>query len=78
MCLHDVLRGSLGLIKFDIELEVSYFLKNFHLVLMLKCLTCYLGLPLIAILACDMLSIACFEEVVLFCVLDVSPLISFV
>jgi len=54
MWLHDVFYGSLGLIKFDIKLVVSYFFKNL-LFLILKCHTCYLGLPLIAILACNAL-----------------------
>ena len=54
MCLHDVHCGSLGVIKFDIEFVVSYLFENLSL-LILKCFTCYLGLPLIAILAYDML-----------------------
>jgi len=35
MCLHDMLCGSLGVIKFDIELIVAYFFENL-LVLILK------------------------------------------
>jgi len=63
--LHDVLYGSLGVIKFDIELVVPYFFEN-QLLLILKCLACYLGLPLIAIVACDMWWLAYFEEVVMY------------
>ena len=55
MCLHDMLCGSLGVIKLDVELVVMYFFENIHLLLILKFIVHYLGLPLIAILACDML-----------------------
>ena len=55
MCLHDMLYGSLGVIKFDIELVVLYFLENLLLLLILKSFPHYFGLPLLAILACDML-----------------------
>ena len=54
MCLHDVLCGSLEVIKFDIELVVMYF-ENVHLLVILEYVVYYLGLPLITILACDML-----------------------
>ena len=49
MCLHDMVCGSLGVIKFDIKLVVSYFFKNL-LLLILKRIKRYLGLPLIGIL----------------------------
>ena len=49
MCLHDLLCGSLGVIKFEIELVVSYVFENIHLVLLLNCLARYLGLSLIGI-----------------------------
>ena len=55
MCLHDTLCGSAGVIKFDILLVVVYFFENVYLLLILNCLACYLGLPLITILAYDML-----------------------
>ena len=54
MCLHDILYGSLEVIKFDIELMIMYFFKNL-LLLILTCFAHYLGLLLIDILACDML-----------------------
>ena len=53
MYLHDVFCGSLGVIKFDIELVDLYFFENL-LLLFLKSFVHYLGLPLIVILACDM------------------------
>ena len=74
VCLRDVFWGFLGLIKFDIKLVVSYFFENLLLLLILKCLACYLGLPLITILAWDMLCLGHFEEVVLFWAPDASPL----
>jgi len=42
-----MLYGSLGVIKFDIELVVLYFFENLLFLLILKCLLRYLGLPLI-------------------------------
>jgi len=54
ICLHDVLCASLGVIKFQIKLAVLYFFENL-LLLILKCFASYLGLPLIDILACNML-----------------------
>jgi len=66
MCLHDILYGSLEVIKFDIELVVIYFFENIHLLLFLKCFVHYLGLSLIDILACAILGLAYFEEVVIF------------
>ena len=55
MCLCDVVYGSLGVIKFDIELVVVSFFENFHLPVILKCIVHYLGLLLIDILASDAL-----------------------
>lgn len=55
MCLRNVLCGSLGMIKFDFELVVSYFFDNLLLFLILKCFLLYLAMPLIVTLACDML-----------------------
>jgi len=66
MWLHDVFYGSLGLIKFDIKLVVSYFFKNLLLFLILKSFVHYSGLPLLAIFACDMLWLTYFKEVVNF------------
>ena len=66
MCLHDVLCGSLGVIKFDIELVMSYFFKNLLFLLILKCFMCHLGLLLIVILANDMIWLADFKDVVMF------------
>jgi len=65
MCLHDMLCGSLGVIKFNIELVVSSFFENLLILflLVLKCIAHYLGLALIVILACDMLWFAYFKEV---------------
>jgi len=57
-CLHDVLCGSLGVIKFAIELLIIYFFENIHLLLVLKCLVHYLQLPLINIFAYDRLYVA--------------------
>jgi len=37
---------------------------NIHLLLILKCFARYLGLPLIAILTCDMLWFTYFKEVI--------------
>ena len=51
------------MIKFDIELMVSYFFENLLFLLILKCFVHYLELPLIVILACDMLWLAYFKEV---------------
>jgi len=58
-----MLCGSLEVIKFDIELMVLYFFENLLFLLILKCFVRYLGLLLIAILACDMLWLAYFKEV---------------
>ena len=77
MCLHHMLCGSLGVIKFDIKLVVLYVFKNLPLLLIWKCLARHLGLPLIAILACDMLWLAHFKDMVLFWALDASPLVDF-
>jgi len=63
MCLCDMLCSSLGVIKFDIELVELYFFENLLFLLILKCFVNYLGLPLIVILACDMLWFAYFKEV---------------
>jgi len=54
-CLHDMLCGSLGIIKFDIELVVLYFFQNLFLLIILECLARYLGLLVNDILACDLL-----------------------
>jgi len=43
MCLRDVLFGSLGVIKFDVELTVVYIVESIHLLLILKCIAHYLG-----------------------------------
>ena len=64
MCLHDMLCGSLGVIKFDSELVVLYFFENLLFLLILKCFVHYLVLLLTIILACDMLWFAYFKEVV--------------
>ena len=66
MRLHDMLCGSLGVIKFDIENVVLYFFEKVLLHLILKCFVHYLGLPLIDILAYDMLWLAYFRDVVKF------------
>jgi len=63
--LHDMLCGSLGMVKFEIALVVLYFFKNVLFLLTLKCFVHYLGLPLIVILACGMLWLAYFREVVM-------------
>jgi len=60
MCLHDMLCGSLGVIKFDIELVILYFFKNLLILLILKWIVYYLGWPLIDILTCDVLWLAYF------------------
>jgi len=78
MCLHDMLCGALGVIEFDIELVVTCFLENLPLLLLMKCLSHYLEWPLTTILACDMLWLAYFKEVVMFWVLDASPLVDFI
>jgi len=57
MCLCDVVYGSLGVIKFDIELVVVSFFENFHLPVILKCIVHYLGLSLIDIPPSDVLSV---------------------
>jgi len=57
MYLHDVLCGSLGAIKLDIELWCYNFFKNIHPLLISKYLVYYLGLPLTAIPAYDKLNI---------------------
>jgi len=41
MYLHDVFYGSLGMIKFDVELMVIYFFEKIHLFLILKCIMHY-------------------------------------
>ena len=64
ICLHDMLCGSLGVIKFDVKLVVLYFFENLLFLLILKCFMHYLGLPLSAILARDMLWFAYIKEVV--------------
>jgi len=43
MCLHDMLCGSLGVIKFVIELVVMYTFENIHVLLILKCFVHYFG-----------------------------------
>jgi len=53
--LHDVLYSFLGLIQFDFKHMVIYSFENIPLLLTLKRLVHYLGLPLIDILACDVL-----------------------
>jgi len=53
------------MIKFDIKLVVLYFFENLLLILILKCFARYLGLPLLTILACEMLWFAYFKEVVM-------------
>ena len=63
-----------GVIKFNIRSVVLYFFETLLLLLILKWLACYLRLPLIGILACDMLWLAYFKEVVIFWVLDAFPL----
>ena len=63
MCLRDMLCNSLGGIKFDIELVVLSYFENMVLVI-LEWLARYLGLPLITIVACDMLCFAYSEEVI--------------
>jgi len=55
MCLHNMLCGSLGVINFDVELGVLYLFENLLILLILKCIAHYLVLPLIAIVACDIL-----------------------
>jgi len=50
-----MLCGSLGVIKFDTELVVSYFFENLILLLILEYFARYLGLSLIVTIACDML-----------------------
>jgi len=55
ICLHDMLCGFLGVIKFNIELIVPYFFENIHLPLIPKYFANYLELLLIGILARDML-----------------------
>ena len=77
MCLHNMLCGSLGVIRFDIKLVVLYFFRNVLLLLILKFLAHHLGLLLIAILPCDMLGLAHFKEDVLLWALDASSLVSF-
>jgi len=47
MCLHDMLCGSLGVIKFDIKLVILYFFQNLLILLILKWLAYYSELPLI-------------------------------
>ena len=64
--LHDVLCGSLGVIKFDIELVISYVFENIHLLPILNYFVHCLGLPLIVVLAYDMLWLAYFRDVVKF------------
>ena len=66
LCLHDMLYGSLGVIKFDIELVVLYFFENLVLLLILKYFAHYLRLSLISILVCDMLWLVYLKEVVMF------------
>jgi len=66
MYLHDMLCGSLGVIKFDIELVVMYLFENIHLLLILKYFVHYLGLPLIGILARDILWLSYFKKVIMF------------
>ena len=61
ICLHDMLCGSLGMIKLDIGLVVLYFFENL-LLLILKCIVHYLGLPLIIVFAYDMLWLAYFKQ----------------
>ena len=63
MCLHDMLCGSLGVIKFDVEFVVSYFLQNILPILILKRFARDLRLSLIGILAYDMQKLAYFKEV---------------
>jgi len=53
--LYNVLCDSLDVIKFDIRVVVSYFFKNIHPLLILKCLVYYLGLSLINAIASDVL-----------------------
>ena len=65
MCLHDMLYGSLGVIKFDIKLVVMYFFENLLFLLILNCIALF-GVAVIATLIYDMLSLAYFKEVVLF------------
>jgi len=55
MCLRDVLCGSLGVMKFDIEFMVLYFFDEKLLLLILICFACDLELPLIVVFACDVL-----------------------
>ena len=43
------------MIKFDIGFIAPYILQNIHLLLIMKSVVHYLGLPLIAIFSCDML-----------------------
>jgi len=59
-----MLCGSLGVIKFDIEIVVLYFFENLLFLLILKCFVHYLGLPLIVIVACDLLWLAYFKQLV--------------
>jgi len=51
--LHDMLHGSLGVIKFDTWLVVIYFFENNDLLLILKCIVHYLGFQLTNIFTCD-------------------------
>jgi len=43
MRLHDMHYGSLGVIKFDMELVVFCFFENLLLLLILKCFVHYFG-----------------------------------
>ena len=63
MYLHDMLCGSLGGDQVDIEIVVLYFFENLLFLLILKCTVHYLGLPLIVVLAYDMLWLAYYKEV---------------
>jgi len=53
----------LWVFKFDGELVVMCFFENLLALLILKCIEHYLGLLLIAVLACDMLWLAYFKEI---------------
>jgi len=67
---------TLGVIKFDIRLVASYFFKDIHLLLILKCHAHDLELPLIDIIACDMLEVVQPEEFVVSKILDASSFVN--
>ena len=73
ICFHTLVCSSLGLVKFDIDLYGPTLLQKHLSSSNLKCCVHYLGLPLLAIFACNILNVVWLKEVVMLWILDVSP-----